>query len=58
MGTISNIGFIVAGAGAGMLVLGLLVGGSRTEAPSSPRASAVQARPVVGPGHVGMVGEF
>ncbi len=54
MGTISTISFIVAGAGAGALLVGLLMPGS------SPRAGAsgVKIEPQVGLGWAGVNGAF
>jgi hypothetical protein len=52
---VSNIGFIVAGAGAATTVLGILLSGGKAESKPSTGASA---RPYVGPGHVGLTGAF
>ncbi len=72
--TISNIGFIVAGVGAATAVVGLVVGGKRVEVAPAPatatqvtpsgRAASggpwggVTARPYLGAGQAGVVGQF
>jgi hypothetical protein len=53
--TISNIAFVVAGVGAATAVVGLILGGKRVE---EPAPAAARARPYVGAGQVGVVGEF
>lgn len=54
MAVVSNIGFIVAGAGAATTVLGILMSGNRREA----KPATAQARPYVGPGQLGVTGSF
>lgn len=53
--TISNIAFVVAGVGAATAVVGLILGGKRVE---EPAPAAARARPYVGAGQLGVVGEF
>lgn len=53
--TISNVAFVVAGLGAATAVVGLVLGGKRIE---EPAPAAARARPYLGAGQVGVVGEF
>ncbi len=52
---VSNVGFIVAGAGAATTLLGILMSGGRGEAKPAVRA---HAEPYVGPGQLGLTGAF
>jgi hypothetical protein len=54
MAMISNVGFIVAGAGAATALVGILMSGSRSE----PLPATAHASPYVGPGQVGVTGSF
>jgi len=57
MATISTVGFVVAGIGATVGVIGLIVGGGKA-APKSPAASAASVTPWIGPGSAGLRGAF
>jgi hypothetical protein len=52
---VSTIGFVLAGAGAAVGVVGLLMSGSSDEAPAS---GGVELEPIVGPGSLGVRGRF
>jgi len=52
---VSNIGFIVAGAGAATTLIGILMSGKRSE---TKQAGAAHVQPYVGPGQLGMTGAF
>ena len=52
---VSNVGFIVAGAGAATTLLGILMSGGRGEAKPAVHA---HAEPYVGPGQLGLTGAF
>ncbi len=62
---VSNIGFIVAGAGAATAVVGYFMSRGKTETKAAtvlpaapPPTPGFRARPYVGAGQVGMTGEF
>ena len=54
---VSNIGFIVAGAGAATTLIGILMSGGRGEAKPAGAVHA-HAEPYVGPGQLGLTGAF
>jgi hypothetical protein len=53
-GTVSTVGFVVAGAGVGLMITGLVLGGSKTETQTT-RASVA---PWLGPNGGGLSGAF
>ena len=56
-GTISTVGFVVAGVGAAAAVIFFLWPAPKAE-PTAPPKSGVFLRPILGPGSVGLAGSF
>jgi hypothetical protein len=53
-GTVSTVGFVVAGAGIGLMVTGLVLGGSKTET----RTTGASITPWLAPNGGGLSGAF